>query len=104
MSDSKLEMILCIVNSGHSQDVMDSAKKAGARGGTVIKARGSANPKAEELYGIPIQPEKEIVMIIVKSEIKDSVLKNLFTDCGLDNDGQGIAFSVPVSDSVGISV
>ena len=40
------EAILCIVNSGFSEAVMDSAKKAGARGGTVVNARGTAGKEA----------------------------------------------------------
>ena len=38
----KHEAIFCIVNSGYSEMVMDAAKKLGARGGTVINARGTA--------------------------------------------------------------
>ena len=97
------EMVLCIINAGHSQDLMEAAKRAGARGGTIIRARGTANPQAEELFHIPIQPEKEIVMILVKSDIKDAVLKAAYDSCGLDSAGQGIAFSIPVDRAVGLS-
>ena len=41
------EVILCIVNAGFSDDVMEAAREFGARGGTVIRARGTANPEAE---------------------------------------------------------
>ena len=52
------EAIFCIVNAGFSDAVMDAAKELGARGGTVIHARGTANSDAEKLYQITIQPEK----------------------------------------------
>ena len=96
------EMVVCIINAGHSQDVVDSARKAGARGATVVKARGTANAKAEKLFGIPIQPEKEMVLILVKSDIKDDVLRALYQNCGLESEGQGIAFSLPVEQVVGL--
>jgi len=44
MSD-KFEAVLCIVNSGFSETVMDAARECGARGGTVINARGTAKKK-----------------------------------------------------------
>ena len=97
------EVIFCIVNSGYSDDVMNVAKKFGARGGTVINARGTANKEAEAFFHITIQPEKEIVMILVPSEIKDDVLHALYNEVGLDSAGQGIAFSVPVDSVVGLT-
>ena len=97
------EAIFCIVNSGYSETVMDAAKKLGARGGTVINARGTASKEAESFFHITIQPEKEIVMIIVPSSIKDDVLHALYKEVGLDSAGQGIAFAMPVDSVVGIS-
>lgn len=97
------EAIFCIVNSGYSDAVMEAAKKFGARGGTVINARGTASKEAETFFHITIEPEKEIVMILVPTAIKDDVLHALYKEVGLDTAGQGIAFSVPVDSVVGIS-
>ena len=97
------EVIFCVVNAGFSEAVMDAAKEFGARGGTVIRARGTANSESEKLFGITIQPEKEIVMILVTSDIKDDILHALYREVGLKTPGQGIAFSMPVDSVVGIS-
>ena len=97
------EVIFCVVNAGFSEAVMDAAKEFGARGGTVIRARGTANSESEKLFGITIQPEKEIVMILVPSDIKDDILHALYREVGLKTPGQGIAFSMPVDNVVGIS-
>ncbi len=99
----KHEVILCIVNNGFSEAVMDAAREAGARGGTIIHARGTANKNAEEFFNISIQPEKEIVMILVDSEIRDDVLHSLYNEVGLKDPAQGIAFALPVSNVVGLS-
>ena len=82
---------------------MDAAKQLGARGGTVINARGTAGKEAETFFHITVQPEKEIVMILVPKEIKDNVLHALYKQVGLDTAGQGIAFSVPVDSVVGLT-
>ena len=97
------QTIFCIVHSGYSEQVMDAAKKLGARGGTILNARGTANKNAETFFGITIQPEKEIVMIVVPTAIKDSLLHALYKEVGLDTPGQGIAFALPVDSVVGLS-
>ena len=94
---SKYELVVCIINAGYSETVMAAARAAGARGGTIVRARGSANPEAEEFFNISIQPDKEVVLILVKSDIKDEVLKTVYKNCGLSTEGLGIVFSLPVS-------
>lgn len=97
------ELIMCIVNTGFTDVVMAAAKDAGARGGTVIHARGTANREAEEFFHISFQPDKEVVMILVTTEIKDAVLHAVYQSAGLKTAGQGIAFALPVTNVVGIS-
>lgn len=101
--ETKYEVIFCIVNAGFSELVMDAAREVGARGGTVINARGTANKEAEEFFHIIIQPDKEIVMILVPEEIKDAVLHAVYNSAGLKTAGQGIAFSMAVDNVVGLS-
>lgn len=102
-SEKGYELIFVIVNSGYVDLVMTAAKGQGATGGTVLNGRGTGNEAMEKFFGITIQPEKEIVLIIVPKEIKDNVLKAIYRDAGLESRGQGIAFSLPVDEVVGLS-
>ena len=95
--EQKFELVVCIVNAGFAQNVVEAARRAGARGGTIVRGRGSANPEAEEFFGLTIQPDKEIVIILVPAGIKDEVLRTVYQESGLSQEGQGIAFSLPVS-------
>ncbi len=97
------ELILCIVNEGFSETVMDAAREVGARGGTILHARGTANKQAEAFFKITVQPEKEMVMILVPAKIKDDVLHALYRAVGLKTPGQGIAFSMPVDNVIGLA-
>ena len=101
---NEYEVVFCVVNAGFSEEVMTAARKAGAGGGTILKGRGTASREAEQFFHITIQPEKEIVMILVPAAIKDRVLRAIYDSAGLDSEGQGIAFSLPVSRSVGLKV
>ncbi len=97
------EIVFCIVNSGFSDLVMDAAREFGATGGTVIRARGTANPEAEKAFGVTVHPDKEMVMIIVPAKIKDDILHALYKAVGLGTPGQGIAFALPVDNVVGLT-
>ena len=101
--EKKYEAVFCVINEGFSDDVMFAARKAGAAGGTVLKGRGTAPLEAEQLFKITVQPEKEIVMLLVPEEIKDNVLRELYHSAGLGNAGQGIIFSLPVDRALGLS-
>jgi len=103
MMETRYEAVFCIVNAGFADSAMEAARKAGARGGTILKGRGTASREAEELFKIRIQPEKELLMLLVPREIKDRVLMALYDAAGLDSAGQGIAFSLPVERSIGLS-
>ena len=95
--DNKYELVLCVVNAGFSQNVMEAARAAGAKGGTVVRARGTANPESEEFFNITIQPDKEIVMILTKKESKDDIMHAVYKECGPASEGQGLVFSLPVN-------
>lgn len=101
--EKKYEAIFCVINAGFSDDVMFAARKAGAAGGTILKGRGTAPLEAERLFKITVQPEKEIVMLLVPEDIKDNVLRELYHSAGLGNAGQGIIFSLPVDRALGLS-
>ena len=101
--ENQFEMVFAIINSGYSEEVMDAVKECGATGGTILNARGTANTEIEKFFGISISSEKELVMIIIPTSIKKDVLHAIYQKVGLDTPGQGIAFTVPVDDVVGIN-
>lgn len=99
---NKHEVIIALVNAGFAGVAMDAARECGARGGTILHARGTGTKEMEKKYGIIITPEKEMLMILVNEKIKDDVLQAIYKTAGLGSDGQGIAFSLPVDDVVGL--
>lgn len=98
----KYQVIVCIVNNGFADEAMVAARAVGVRGGTVMSARGTANPEAEKAFHIQIQPEKEMIMILVCEDIKEDVLRALYRSVGTHTPAHGIAFAMPVDGVVGI--
>jgi len=95
--DFKIYNIVAIVNEGYSELVMDLARDLGARGGTIIPASSSVTAEAMKLYGIGIQPEKEIILILVKDNMVEPILNKLYDKAGNNSEAKGIFFTLPVS-------
>ena len=100
--EAEHEMIVVIVNEGFSDIVMNAARDNGARGGTITHARGTGTKEYEKKYGIVITPQKEMIYILVNSKIRDDVMTAINKVAGTDTNGQGIIFSLPVSDVSGL--
>lgn len=102
MSDSKYTLIAAVVDRGRSGDVMDAARSAGAGGGTVVHSRGIENVDAAVQWGMSLQEEKEIVLILAEHESKVAIMKAISDKCGILTDAKGLVMSLPIDSVVGI--
>jgi len=101
-NEIKYEAIYAILNNGFADQAMIAARKAGAKGGTIIHARGSSNIGIDKKYGLTMTPEKEILMIVAKSEEKDAIINAIYTASIEGNNHKGIVFSLPIESTVGL--
>lgn len=99
----KYEVVVTVINQGYTNLVMDAARQVGARGGTVLNARGIAKEEVEKFLGISIQAEKEVVFMVVDSAARRDVMQAISETAGLKTPGKGIVFSLPVSQAIGLS-
>ena len=102
MTTNNHEVIFAIVNSGFAEEAMDVAREQGARGGTILNARGVAREEAAAFFGITIHADKEILMMVVEKDIRDAILNALYKEMGMEKKAQGIVFCLPVSDVAGL--
>lgn len=102
MKNNNYEVIFAVVDEGFAEDVMNVAREEGARGGTIINARGVARADAAEFFGITLHTEKEIVMMVVPKTIKDNILNAIYKEMGMAKKAKGIAFSMPITDTMGL--
>jgi hypothetical protein len=98
------DLIISILNHGFSDDFMDTARAAGATGGTVINARGQAHGGAAQFLGVSMHEEREIILILAQSEKKVAIMQAISEKHGLNTDAQGIIFSMPVDSVLGLSL
>jgi len=87
----KFDLIVTIVNRGIAIDVVEASKRAGAEGGTIINGRGSGIHETAKLFGIPIEPEKDIILTLIDHTKTEQVLAAISQEAGLNEAGRGIA-------------
>ena len=89
-------LILLIVNQGHTGDVMNTARAAGARGGTMLRARQSDGGEAGRFYGLELQEEKEIVLIVASGETRTAIMETVNKKHGLRSSAGAVILSLPL--------
>ena len=87
-------LILVSVNQGHTDDVMDTARQAGARGGTVIRARWAGPEDTSQFYGISLQSEKEIIAIVAAGDLRNAIMEMINKKHGLKTEAAAMVCSV----------
>jgi nitrogen regulatory protein PII len=102
MQDKQMELIVAICEKGHTETVMDAAREAGARGGTVVHAKGTGSKYSNKFFGISIAEEKEMIYIVAGENQKKEIMRAIMDNAGIDSDAHTIVFSLPVSDTAGL--
>lgn len=101
MSDFKLIVTIC--NHGYAEEIMDSAKSAGARGGTVLRGRSTAIYEETKFFGITLHPEKDVILIVSKAESGNKIMSAITADHGAGKKAHALCFSVPIDETLGFN-
>ncbi|MBP5169077.1 MAG: P-II family nitrogen regulator, partial [Oscillospiraceae bacterium] len=76
------ELIYVILNEGHSDEVMDVARPAGAAGGTVISAKGTGINQTVKLKGLSLADRKEVILIVARADNKADIMRAIIENAG----------------------
>ena len=95
------DLIIAIINRGYSDYVVDASRDAGATGATIVYGRGVTGPE-QSIMGINLQPEKELILILVERANKTKVMQSIVDRTNINEDHKGLCFSIPVSTVSGL--
>jgi nitrogen regulatory protein P-II 1 len=98
----KHDLIVTIIRKGFAEQIVQASREAGAEGATIIFGRGTGIHEQKKLLGIPIEPEKEIILTIIPAEKTEQVLKAIIKAGKLEQPATGIAFVVTLKEVVGV--
>jgi len=98
----KTQLIVAIVPQGRCPVLVTAAKEAGAEGATIVRGRGTGVHESSKFLGVPIEPEKDLLLVLIPTELTDAVMSAIVRAGELDQPGHGIAFVVDVPRVEGI--
>ena len=102
MSESKYTMIAAIVNQGYSDHVMEAARAMGAGGGTVIHSHRISNEAFAGAWGLGMDNDKEIVMIVAENESRAAIMQAIGDACGVKSEAKGVVIALPIENTIGL--
>ena len=96
--DAPHSLILVLVNQGYTDAVMATAKAAGARGGTVLRARWAGDGQVHDIMGITVQTEKELLAIVASPKDRNGIMEAVNEVHGLRSPSQGVVCALPIEE------
>ena len=87
--DKYLAIIIC--NKSYSTDVITVARNHGAKGGTVLDGRGTANDQDMMFFQKYIQREKEVIFIVLDKSNKDDIVNTIDKELGPKTDAHALS-------------
>lgn len=102
MENLKYTLIIVVAEKGSSDTVMEAARSADAKGGTVVQAKVTGENLKETFFGLSIGVEKEMIYILSKKQDKDAIMTAIMEKAGLDTDAHATVFSIPVDEIAGL--
>ena len=100
---NKFDCIMTIVDGGNSELVVDAAKNVGAKGATIINARGSTSKEPNKFFKLNIQPDKQIVMILSTVDKTKEIVEAISKAAGMNTKSHALSFVLPVEDAIGMA-
>lgn len=102
MLESEHALVVAFVNRGFSGEVMTAAREAGAGGGTVLHSHSIGSEQTAGFWGLGIQEEKDIVLIITDAEHRKVIMTKIGETCGINSKANGTVISLPIDSVTGI--
>lgn len=94
--DEAHSLVLIVVNQGHTDEVMNTAREAGARGGTIIRSHWAGSEESESFYGITLQAEKEIIAIVAGAQRRKLIMEAVNKKHGMNTEAGAMICSVAI--------
>ena len=102
MKEAAYQLIVAIANQGYTDKVMEAARSAGARGGTIVHTRSTGAEDAGKFFGMSIAEEREMIFIVAPTGEKNAIMQAIMAQAGPSTKAQAITLSLALEDVVGL--
>ena len=98
----RFKVILAMVNEQYQDNVIESAKSAGATGVTILNSRGEGIHSQKSFLGLTMEAQKDMLLFLVEDFIANNIMEAIYKAGHLGEHGNGIAFSLNVDRAIGL--
>ncbi len=98
----KFAALVVIVADDLEDRAIDSAKRAGAAGVTIVDAKGLGAQEKKTFFGLTYEGSQTVLLFVLEKKLSVHVLKRLNRDLDLANTSKGVAFTLPLEHVAGI--
>lgn len=102
VEENRFSLVVVIAKRGFTGLVMDAARSAGAGGGTIIHAKGIGSKNTAQFFGMSLASEQELIYIISKRKDEKNILRAMMEKAATQDDPIDAAFTLPVSNVIGL--
>lgn len=100
----KFAALVAILAEELEEKAIDSAKKAGAGGVTILDARGMGSKEKKTFFGLTYEGSQSVLIFVLEKKLSVSILKQITRDLDLANTSKGVVFTIPLEHISGIDV
>lgn len=100
----KFKMLLVMSNDEVTDLAIETARKHGATGSTVItSARGEGLEPKESFLGLTVTGQRDVVLLLVEEHRARKILEAIGKACQFDEKpGAGMAMQIDIEDAIGL--
>lgn len=98
------KLIIAFVEDDKTDLVLETARKNGAKGATVVNnARGEGTKQSKTFFGLTLEAQRDMLLFLVEEHLSRQILETIAKVAQFDTKpGTGIAIQIDVEDAVGV--
>lgn len=98
------KLIIVFVEDDKTDLVLDTSRKHGATGATVINnARGEGIKQSKTFFGLNLESQRDVILLLVEEHMSREILEAISNVAEFDDKpGTGIALQIDVEDAIGV--
>ena len=96
-----MKALFIITNACFAENVLETAREAGAKGATILNVRGEG-ARHKSIIGITVDIEKDIIMCVVDENTAEKTMVAIKEKAGAMLPAHCICFTMPVDKIVGV--
>lgn len=100
----KFSVLVAVLAEELEDKAIDTAKKAGAGGVTIVDARGIGAVEKKTFFGLTYEGAQSILLMVLEKKLSLTVMKRLSQELRLKEDSRGVVFTLPLEHIAGIDL